>query len=283
MVSESINSDAGTDIGNGLLGLRPGDVRRYLREDALPRLAFIVCLLAVWWFTSEFLAAGLLPTPWAVFEEALVILATGDFIHHLTNTLRRVLVAFLLAWAFSITLGVWMGLSERAEKFFDMGVIIGLTVPGLAIAIITVMLFGLRPLTAYLSVFVAVAPMITLNFWEGVKDINMNLVEMSNVFDYSTAKTIRHVVLPQLIPYMLSAGRLGLGLAWKLVVIVEFLGFGNGIGYMLTTEYNQFNMAAVLAWTLLFTIVMIAIEYGGFKFLERRYLAWRPSVEIRKA
>ncbi|MFC7216089.1 ABC transporter permease [Saliphagus sp. GCM10025334] len=240
-------------------------------------------LIVAWWFASAYLTSGLLPTPLAVFEEARVILATGDFFFHLVNSLRRVLVAFLLAWAFSIVLGVWMGLSELAEKFFDMGVIIGLTIPGLATAIITVMMFGLRPLTAYLAVFVAVTPMIILNFWEGVKDINTDLVEMGEVFDYSTLKTVRHIVLPQLIPYMLSAGRLGLGLAWKLVVIIEFLGFGNGIGYMLTTEYNRFNMAAVLAWTLLFTIVMIAIEYGGFKYLERRYLAWRPSVEIRKA
>lgn len=277
MANESIHTDS------GLFRIHVRDVRRYLREDALPRLAFVVSLLAIWWFAVEFLTAGLLPTPLAVFEEALIVLATGDFIYHLSNSLRRVLVAFLLAWTFAITLGVWMGLSEPAEKFFDMGVIIGLTIPGLATAIITVMLFGLRPLTAYLSVFVAVSPMIVLNFWEGVKDIDMDLVEMSDVFDFSTTKTLRHVVLPQLIPYMLSAGRLGLGLAWKLVVIVEFLGFGNGIGYMLTTEYHQFNMAAVLAWTLLFTIVMIAIEYGGFKFLERRYLAWRPSVEIRKA
>jgi ABC-type nitrate/sulfonate/bicarbonate transport system permease component len=143
------------------------------------------------------------------------------------------------------------------------------------------MLFGLRPLTAYFAVFLVVFPMITLNFWEGVKDIDMQLVEMGKVFDFGTVRTIRHVVLPQLIPYMLSAGRLALGLAWKLVVVVEFLGFGNGIGYMLTTEYNNFNMAGVLAWTGLFTVIMLLIEYGGFKLLERRYLAWRPNVDIQ--
>ena len=265
------------------INLNARRVQEYVRSEVLPRLAFIVCFVALWWVTAVAFTRGLLPTPAAVFDEAILILQTGDFLYHLATSLRRVLVAFLLAWVFSIALGVFMGVSERAEKFFDMGVIIGLTIPGLATAIITVMLFGLRPLTAYLAVFVAVFPMIVLNFWEGVKDIDMDLVEMGNVFDFSTTKTLRHVILPQLIPYMLSAGRLGMGLAWKLVVIVEFLGFGNGIGYMLTAEYNQFNMAAVLAWTLLFTVVMIAIEYGGFKFLERRYLAWRPSVEIRRA
>jgi NitT/TauT family transport system permease protein len=251
-------------------------------EDIFPRFAFIIVFLGVWQVIAVYFSQGLLPTPPAVFQESVAILTSGEFFYHMTNTLRRVLVAFIAAWVVSIAFGVWMGLSELAEKFFDMGIIIGITIPGLATAIIAVMLFGLQPLTAYLAVFLAVFPMITLNFWEGVKDIDMQLVEMGGAFNFGRVRTIRHVVLPQLIPYMLSAGRLGLGLAWKLVVVVEFLGFGNGIGYKLTTEYNQFNMAGVLAWTLLFTIIMLLIEYGGFKLLERRYLAWRPNVEIRK-
>lgn len=258
-----------------------GDLVRDFRADVLPRLLFVFVFVTIWQIVAMYFSKGLLPTPAAVVAEAVVILQSGKFFYHMLNTLRRVLVAFFAAWIASISLGVWMGLSERAEKFFDMGVIIGLTIPGLAWAIIMVMLFGLRPLTAYLAVFVVVFPMITLNFWEGVKDIDTQLVEMGEVFEFGTVRTIRHVVLPQLIPYMLSAGRLALGLAWKLVVVVEFLGFGNGIGYMLTTEYNLFNMEGVLAWTALFTSIMLIIEYGGFKFLERRYLAWRPKVQIR--
>ena len=257
------------------------DTKEAFVSDVLPRLAFVVVFLAGWHLIAVFFTQDLLPTPPAVLAESITILSSGEFIYHMQNTLRRVLVAFVAAWFVSVGLGVWMGLSERAEKFFDMGVIIGITIPGLATAIISVMLFGLRPLTAYFAVFLVVFPMITLNFWEGVKDIDMQLVEMGKVFDFGTARTIRHVVLPQLIPYMLSAGRLALGLAWKLVVVVEFLGFGNGIGYMLTTEYNNFNMAGVLAWTALFTVIMLLIEYGGFKLLERRYLAWRPSVDIQ--
>ncbi|SEH65541.1 NitT/TauT family transport system permease protein [Halopenitus malekzadehii] len=260
---------------------KPENVKPLLVEDVLPRFVFLVGFLAVWQVIAVYFSQNLLPTPMAVFQESISILVSGEFFYHLQNTVRRVFVAFVAAWFVSIALGVWMGLSERAEKFFDMGIIIGITIPGLATAIISVMLFGLQPLTAYLAVFVAVFPMITLNFWEGVKDIDLQLVEMGEVFDFGRVRTIRHVVLPQLIPYMLSAGRLALGLAWKLVVIVEFLGFGNGIGYMLTSEYNQFNMAGVLAWTALFTVIMLLIEYGGFKLLERRYLAWRPNIEIR--
>lgn len=228
-----------------------------------------------------YLTAELLPTPLETVLEMVVILRSGEFLVNMFNTIRRVVIPFLAAWAASVTIGVAMGLDERVERFFDIGVVIGLTIPGLAWAIISIMFFGLSSMAAYSAVFIVVLPMITINFWEGVKDIDMELTEMGEVFNFSTWRIIRQVLLPQLYPYMFSAGRFGLGLAWKVVVLVEFLGMGNGVGYQIGVAYNNFNMAAVLAWTGLFTFVMLVVEYGGFKYLERRYLSWRPEVGIR--
>lgn len=245
------------------------------------RVMFIVFFVAIWQISAMYLTARLLPTPLQTIGEMLLILQTGEFFMHMANTIRRVVIPFVTAWAVSITIGVAMGLDERFERFFDMGVVIGLTIPGLAWAIITIMFFGLSPLAAYSAVFIIVLPMITINFWEGVKDIDMDLTEMGEVFNFSMYRVIRQVLLPQLYPYMFSAGRFGLGLAWKVVVLVEFLGMGNGVGYEIGVAYNNFNMAAVLAWTGLFTLVMLLVEYGGFKYLERRYLSWRPEVGVR--
>lgn len=248
--------------------------------ELLPRVLFLVTLFVGWGLLARYVTTSL-PLPTEVGVEALEILTGGEFLYHMYHTIRRVLVSFALVWVASIAIGLVMGLSDFGERFFDVGILIGLTLPGLALAIIGVMIFGLSEIAAYAAIFIAVLPLVTLNFWEGVKDVDMDLVEMGEVFDFGWVTTIRHVILPQLIPYMLSAGRYGLGLSWKLAVIVEFLGFGSGVGYMLVIEYNRFNMAGVLAWTALFTCVMFIIEYGGFKVIERRYLAWRPSVEIR--
>lgn len=247
------------------------------------RVAFVIGFLAVWHLIATFFTDGLLPPPVAVANESYAILVGGEFVVNMAETVRRVAVPFFAAWAASIAVGVTMGLSPRAEKLFDIGVVIGLTVPGLAWAIISVMIFGLSEMAAYFAVFAIVLPMITINFWEGVKDIDMGLVEMGEAFNFSQYTTIRRVILPQLYPYMFSAGRFGLSLCWKVVVIVEFLGFGSGVGYMILNDYNTFNMAGVLAWTALFTVVMLVIEYGGFKMLEKRFLSWRPEVGIRSA
>lgn len=261
--------------------LNPGRVTSLLRNEVAPRALFLAFFFIVWEAIARFVIPGLIPTVGDVVVESGEILAAGEFGFHMMQTIRRVLISFVAVWVVSIAIGLAMGLSSYWERFFDIGILIGLTLPGLALAIIAVMIFGLSEVGAYAAIFIAVLPLVTLNFWEGVKDVDMDLVEMGEVFDFGTYETIRHVIIPQLIPYMLSAGRYGLGLSWKLAVIVEFLGFGNGIGYMLVLEYNRFNMAGVFAWTGLFTFVMLIIEYGGFKTVERRYLAWRPTVEIR--
>ena len=255
--------------------------RRFLAEEVFYRFLFVVSFFLVWQVSAMTVVAGLLPTPFETYEAMVEIVNSGLFIDSMLNTIRRVAIPFVAAWGASVVIGVAMGIDDRAEKYFDVAVILGLTIPGLAWAVISIMFFGLSQFTAYFAVFITILPMITINFWEGVKDIDMQLTEMGEVFNFSRLRNIRHVLLPQLYPYMFSAGRFGLGLAWKVVVLVEFLGMGNGVGYQIGLEFSNFDMAAVLAWTGLFTLVMLVIEYGGFKYLERRYLAWRPEVGIR--
>ena len=80
---------------------------------------------------------------------------------------------------------------------------------------------------------------------------------------------------------VLSGGRAfcGLGLAWKVVVVVEMFGFSNGVGYQVVRGFNIFSMKAVLAWAITFLVVMIVIEFGIIGYLENRVTRWRPRVE----
>lgn len=257
-------------------------LNRDLSYEVGYRLAFFATFFVVWFVGANYVTDGLLPGPYPTVIEAWDIFVGGEFIENMSVTLRRVAIPFVSSWVAAVAIGIAMGVSKRWEKFLDAGVVIGLTMPGLAWALIAVMIFGLSEMSAYFAVFIVVLPLITINFWEGVKDIDMDLMEMGQVFDFGTWTSIRRIILPQLYPYMLSAGRFGLSISWKVIVVVEFLGLGSGVGFQMLRAYNNFNMTGVLAWTALFTVVMLAIEYGGFKFAENRLLAWRPEVGIRQ-
>jgi NitT/TauT family transport system permease protein len=113
-----------------------------------------------------------------------------------------------------------------------------------------------------------------------VKEVDLSLLEMARTFGASRRLIIRRVVIPQLVPYAIAATRYGLPLAWKMAIITEMMGLSNGVGYMLVYWFHVLNMTQVFAWMLLFTAVMLTVEYVVIKPLERKCLAWKPDVAL---
>ena len=106
---------------------------------------------------------------------------------------------------------------------------------------------------------------------------SMSLMEMAETYRFGRAKTLRHVILPQLQPYIAAAGRSGLSLIWKIVLVVEFLGRSNGVGFQIYLYFQSFDVRAILAYTLVFVGVMLAIEFALVQPLEKRADRWRPK------
>jgi NitT/TauT family transport system permease protein len=254
-------------------------IGREIAARGLPPALAVVSLTMIWW-ALHLAFPGLLPSPLASFAEAVDLLSDGTFFFHMLQSLRRVFVGFAVAMLFSVAVGIYMGTVDFGERFFQPLVVLGLTIPGLMWSLIAVMLFGLNELTPYFAVAVTIFPMLVINIWAGVKTLDKELMDMSHVFHFSPAMKISQVIIPQLVPNIFAATRYGLGLAWKVVVVVEMFGTSNGVGYQVMKAYQVFDMKAVIAWTLTFVIAMIVIEYGIISLLERQVMSWRPKVAV---
>jgi NitT/TauT family transport system permease protein len=86
-----------------------------------------------------------------------------------------------------------------------------------------------------------------------------------------------HVLLPQLAPYFAIAGRNGLAMIWKIVLVVEFLGRSNGVGFRIHLYFQNFQTAHVLAYALSFVAVMLAVELLMIQRWERAAGRWRAA------
>ena len=252
---------------------------RELAGRMLPPILAIASVLAVWW-GLYLVFPRLLPGPVSTFNEAIRLLSDGTFFFHMLQSLRRVFVGAAVAMIFSIAIGIYMGTVLMGERFFQPLVILGLTIPGLMWALIAVMLFGINEIASYFAVAVTTFPMLVINIWAGVKSLDKELIDMSHVFRFTPWMKISQVIIPQLVPNIFAATRYGLGLAWKVVVVVEMFGTSNGVGYQVMKSYQVFNMEGVIAWTLTFVAAMIIIEYGLINLAERRLTAWRPKVDV---
>ena len=252
---------------------------RDLSARVLPPLLAVASVILLWW-ALYLIYPRLLPSPLSTVREAIRLVSDGTFFFHMYQSLRRVFVGAVIAMFFSVGIGIYMGTVAMGERFFQPLIVLGLTIPGLMWALIAVMLFGINEFSPYFAVTVTIFPMLVINIWAGVKSLDKELMDMSHVFHFTKWMKISQVILPQLVPNIFAATRYGLGLAWKVVVVVEMFGTSNGVGYQVMKSYQVFNMEGVIAWTLTFVAAMIIIEYGIINLAERRLTAWRPKVDV---
>ncbi|GBF73647.1 hypothetical protein PA598K_01955 [Paenibacillus sp. 598K] len=240
-------------------------------------LLSLLSLVALWWAVSLMLTAKVLPTPLQAVSAMLEEMVDGEIFSHLGITLFRVAAAFALTMALGIAIGCTLGLSRKAASFFNLWMVVGMTVPALVYIVVIFLWLGLSEFSAILAVMCTTVFTISYNIWEGVKSLDKKLMEMSRMFGADRSLTFRKVIVPQLLPYIMASARFGLGLTWKMVIFVELMGRPDGIGYMINHWYSLYNMTYVLSSALIFIIVMLFIELLISRVIEPRLFSWRPK------
>jgi NitT/TauT family transport system permease protein len=253
--------------------------RSRISERFSLRALSILALLAIWQIASLFLSDTILPGPWPVVQTMYDNLGAAKSYVDIGATIYRVFGGIIIATIGGFVLGLAMGLSRRAEYFFDSWVLVGLTIPAVVYGIVGILWFGLNSTAAIIAIAMTAIPAVALNMWQGVKAIDMSLVHMARAFRFPALAVLRLVIIPQVLPYLLAAFRYALGIGWKTATIVEVIGLSTGVGYELNYWFGLFNMKQVFAWTLTFTAVLLLFEFLIFKPVEWYLTRWRSEVQ----
>jgi NitT/TauT family transport system permease protein len=147
--------------------------------------------------------------------------------------------------------------------------------PALVLILMSYMIVGLNDTAAIIGAALPVIAILTINIREGVGALDARTMGMARAFRATPRQMFLDVMTPQVVPVLLASTRFGIGLIWKMVLFVELLGRGNGIGYRIEFYYQMFNMRQVLALALSFLFVMLIIEIGIIGQAERRLYRWR--------
>lgn len=243
-----------------------------------PRVLAIVSILVIWQILAVRMNTRVLPTPMKVMTTTWGILASGVFFTQLAASMVRILAGFSVTVIVGTTVGVLMGSRRSWETFFQDIVVLGLALPGLIYALLSVMFFGLSLAAPLLAILGTSYPFFAVNVREGVKVLDKDLLDMGRVYHVGRWRVIREVILPSLLPFFLAAIRVSFAVAWKVNTLVEVFGATNGVGYMIRGSFDAFAVHGILAWALLFGGVMLVIEYGILLPAERYFARWRPKV-----
>jgi NitT/TauT family transport system permease protein len=242
------------------------------------RLISAVALLALWQAAAVLVAdPSLLPTPLATFKAGYAELIRGELLYHVSITLARVAVSFALAMLIGGAFGIALGRSPVLDQIFNGWLVVGLNLPALVTMVLCYMWFGLTEVAAILAVTINKVPTVAAIVREGTKALDRSLFEMTEVYNVKPARVLTRVILPQLAPSLMAAARSGLALTWKIVLVVELLGRPNGVGFQIRTFFNFFDIASILAYSLVFIAAVIAIETFLLQPIDRRLGRWRRA------
>ncbi|HXS20393.1 MAG TPA: ABC transporter permease subunit [Steroidobacteraceae bacterium] len=239
------------------------------------RAGSIALFLAVWQLVAEVVHSRLLPSAGAVFVVLAQECVDGPLLFHLGITLARVAAAFVVAMIIGTAIGIVMGRSRTIDALFDSWLVLLLNLPALVIIVLAYVWFGLTEAAAIGAVAVNKIPNTAVTLREGARALDRNYSDMAASFHVGRWRMLRHVVMPQLYPYVFAAARSGLALVWKIVLIVELLGRSNGVGFEIQLYFQQFDVTRILAYSIAFMVVIQLLEWAIFQPLERRASAWR--------
>jgi NitT/TauT family transport system permease protein len=245
--------------------------------EALPFLACFALLALSWEVMAIWLHSPLVPDLSAISREFVLICESGKAFREIWVTFYRMGLGFLLAVAVAIPIGIAAAVSRTAERFFEPGIILGLTVPGLVWALLCVIWFGVSIASPVIAVALGVLPSMVITVQQSVRSLAAEIVEMTRAFKLRRTTVLRRIWLPLLYASTISGARVGFSIAWKVIVLVEIFGMSNGVGYQLNSQFSIQSVEGVIAWTLAFWLAMMAVEYLIFRPIDKSANHWKKS------
>ncbi|MGH9156506.1 MAG: nitrate ABC transporter permease [Acidimicrobiales bacterium] len=187
----------------------------------------------------------------------------------LAVSLQRVVGGFGLAALVGIPLGLLIGASRRVGRAANPVVSLLRPVSPLAWFPIWLVVLDDSGKAAVFVIFITALWPVVINTAAGAAAIPLDQRNVARVFRFGRMAYLRHVLVPNSLPSVITGLRLSMGIAWMVIVAVEMLSSGAGIGWFVWESYNAGNLAAVAAAILLIGTVGLVLD-GGFRSLSRR-------------
>lgn len=226
-------------------------------------------LIAIWWAIA-LLRPELMPTP----PQALI--ANLDYIFHpfyrrgpgdlglgwlLLASLKRVIIGFALGAVVAIPVGFLIGMSRPAMLAINPIIQVLKPVSPLAWLPIALAIFNLADPSAIFVIFITSLWSTIINTAMGVASVPKDYLDVAQMLEMPAWKRIIKVILPASLPYIFTGLRISLGVAWLVIVAVEMLTGGIGIGFFVWDEWSRLNLSSVFLAVFVIGVTGLVLDY----------------------
>jgi nitrate/nitrite transport system permease protein len=268
----------------GRMALKQAKPWLFKKSVVLPAVGFGGVIL-LWWAIALF-RHEMMPTPPEALAKNLDYILNPFYRRGpgdlgigwlLLASLRRVCIGFLLGAAVAVPLGVLIGLSRDAWLIFNPLIQLFKPVSPLVWLPIALAIFNAAEPSAIFVIFITSLWSTIINTAEGVANVPKDYLEVARVLEMPRWKQLVQIVLPASLPYIFTGLRISLGIAWLVIVAVEMLTGGIGIGFFVWDEWNRLNVSSVFFAVFVIGLTGLVLDYALASL--QAFVTHRPSAK----
>lgn len=237
----------------------------------------LIGVVIAWQIASYFFPAFLFPPVNVIGAALLGIFAEGQLWQAL-STFARIIAGMAGAFVLGGILAFIMGQSDTLNRYLYPIVNLLQGIPALSWVVIAIIWFQSTEFRIWFIMVVTTLPAFTFQLLDAYRAISKDLMELTISFRPSRLDYLRVLVVPTVVPGVLTAWKVNLGNASRVVVVAELVGATSGIGYQLLQSQQLFDLAGAIAWTIMLVVFVLVTQYVLIRF-EIWVLRYRPTSE----
>jgi NitT/TauT family transport system permease protein len=283
----AVGSQASADEAAIAAGAR-GAVRRRRMLVWAARATTLVIVIGGW----QLLTSVKIIDPFFWGQPSGIVKQLNDWVHNGTAygsiwlqiwiTFKEAVLGFVLGVAAGVVAGVLLGMFRFLADVASPYIKIANAIPRIVLGSLFTVALGLGAPSKVALAAVLVFFVVFFNAFQGVREVDRNLLANARVLGASRLAIIRHVVVPSALTWIIASLHVAFGMAIIGAIVGEFLGAQKGLGLVIATSQNNFNPNGVFAAMLIIAVLALTAE-GLIGLLERRLLSWRPRSQTEVA
>jgi NitT/TauT family transport system permease protein len=235
------------------------------KEAIISLIIFGVAWQIVSFFTPSYIVPG-----WQVIFGKMLTLQPNQ----IYVTVGRVILSLVVSFALGVLGAVIMYLSKKLENYISPLVKLIMAVPVICWILFAVLWFSAVEFRIFFILVIVCCPVFLIDILDALKGVPKDLRDMILSFRPTKTQYIRKLLLPAIVPAVLTSWKINLSLAIRVVTIAELVGAVSGIGFALNIAQANFSVAEVFAWTIVLIIILLAAQVP-VSWVESKALRWR--------
>jgi NitT/TauT family transport system permease protein len=247
--------------------------RSFKLRPPRPLLGAAIGLLIWWLLTTPLWHQDIVIidfSPERTWVALINLINTGAILPHIFTSLRRVFIGLIAAIVLGVPLGVLLGLSRPLEQTTSALLQFIRMISPLSWMPIAVMVLGIGDLPVYFLLTIAAIWSLVLNTAAGVASVDRRWLLLSRSLCATQWETITRVIIPAIVPHILTGVRLAIGIIWIVLVPAEMLGVSAGLGYFILDTRDRLAYSELMAVILIIGMIGYLLD-SGLRFTHQRW------------